>query len=93
MSKQDEINAFAARFTDIPLNFFEIEYDALVEKDVVDAVVSALNGIAQRAVLLGEYLENRKDMRGHESSAKQAVKTLNKVRKAMGYTYPQSFTF
>ena len=89
MSRQDEINAFVARFAKIPLNFYDMEYDALVESGIVYEVVSALNGLAQDAVLLSEYLENRKDMQGHESAAENAVKTLNKVRKAMGYTYPQ----
>lgn len=47
-----------------------------------------LDAIAQRAALLGEYLDVRSyGMRDHEGAAKEAEKRLVRIRKAMGYTY------
>jgi hypothetical protein len=51
-----------------------------------------LSAMIQRATLLEAYLSHRYNTgcgdQGHEASAKHAQRTLVKVRKALGFSYP-----
>ncbi len=46
------------------------------------------NAMAQRAAILGEYLEQRSGHAGHELALAEGLKMRTKVRKAIGYTIP-----
>ena len=52
-----------------------------------------LDDIAQAAVLRTEYISMRLHGQDHKGAAKAAMKRLNKVRKAMGYNVPLTFSF
>ena len=53
---------------------------------------SDLSALVQRAALLYAYVSERYNNNatdiGHDSAARRANKTLVKIRKAMGFTYP-----
>lgn len=53
---------------------------------------SELSALVQRAALLEVYLSHRYNTgcgdQGHEDSAKKANRSLLKVRKALGFSYP-----
>jgi hypothetical protein len=53
---------------------------------------SELSALIQRATLLETYISHRYNTgcgdQGHDKSAKIANKTLTKVRKALGFAYP-----
>jgi len=57
-------------------------------------VESELSALIQRATLLNAYLSRRYNTgcgdQGHESSAKHARRVLVKVRKALGFSYPEN---
>jgi hypothetical protein len=57
-------------------------------------IESELAAITQRAALLHGYLSHRYNTgcgdQGHEDSARIANRNLTKIRKAMGYTMPES---
>ncbi len=52
-----------------------------------------LHDLVQRAVLIAEYIGTRYNTgtgeKSHEKAAERANRTLTKVRKAMGFTYPE----
>lgn len=57
-----------------------------------------LDFIVQRAAMLAEYIATRKGMDGtgtreHAEAMKAANKLLVKIRRALGYTYPERGTF
>ena len=52
-----------------------------------------LKDIAQRAAVLGEYLDHCSGSMGtpdHDDAVKASMRTRRKVRKALGYAYPAS---
>jgi len=62
-------------------------------KQSLQDIASDLSGLIQRAALLYEYVEHRWNTgcgdQGHEDSVKEANKALTRVRKALGFTYPE----
>ncbi len=59
----------------------------------LQAVESELSAIIQRATLLEAYISHRYNTgcgdQGHDKSAKVANRTVVRVRKALGFTYPE----
>ena len=73
-----------------------IEWPERAEKldiQVKQEVENELSAVIQRATLLEAYVARRWNTgcgdQGHSSSAKHANNTLVKVRRALGYTYPE----
>lgn len=51
-------------------------------------IARALESDAERAVLLSEYLESLSYGAGHTAAQRLAARKVKRVRKALGYTYP-----
>jgi len=49
----------------------------------------AVESDAQRLILLGEYLSSRSNGQDHAGAVKRANARVVKVRRAMGFTYPE----
>lgn len=76
------------------------EWQAAIEKAKrkdpasLQAIEAELSAIAQRASLLMAYVCHRFNTgcgdQGHADSAREANRVLGRVRKALGFTYPDS---
>jgi len=88
----EQLKALVQQALDTPPSELEEFYNTLSNAAYSEAA-QELNALAQAAALRAEYLENMRDGAGHTQSAKLAVCVLNKVRKAMGYTYKKNFSF
>lgn len=76
------------------------EWAAAIEKTYrkdpqsLQALEIATFAIAKRAALLGAYIAHRYNTgcgdQGHEASAKIASRTIKRIRKVLGYSYPNA---
>lgn len=74
-----------------PVVEWEERAAAIKDKQALEAELSAL---IQRAALLEAYISRRWNTgcgdQGHEASAKHANRTLAKIRRALGFSYPDN---
>jgi hypothetical protein len=54
-------------------------------------VAHNLESYAIWLIRAAKYLESRSDMQDHETAVKNQNKTATKVRRALGYTYPEQY--
>jgi hypothetical protein len=55
----------------------------------LQTIVEQLDKLAVHATRVSRYMDARTMGRGHESAVKDSNRTVEKVRKALGYTYPK----
>ncbi len=92
MKLTDTATKATSRILTAPLSEWPQRINAT--KGDLQEIEGELSGLVQRAALLHEYIAHRFNTgcgdQGHEASAKHANRTLVKIRKAMGFSYPNN---